>query len=130
RDGNYAVKRSLSRLLDSGHLKQESKNGKKFFVLTDKGRASLVRLEARNFQLPKPKRWDGKFRILIFDVQEKLRNKRDRFRMLLSQLGFKRIQQSVWAYPYDCEDVIQILKTDLGVGKNVIYLVTGDIENK
>jgi|SRR3989344_466122 len=130
RDGRYAIKRSLGRLLDSGHIKHESKDGKRYFVLTDKGQASLLRLQAKHFQLPKPKRWDKKFRILIFDVQEKRRYKRDRFRMMLRQLGFKNLQKSAWVYPYDCEDAIQILKTDLGVGKDVIYLVTGDIENK
>jgi len=130
RDGKYAIKRSLGRLLDSGHIRFESRDGKKFFVLTDKGQARLLRLQTKHFQLPKPKYWDKKFRILIFDVQEQNRNKRDRFRVLLQQIGFKKIQQSVWAYPYDCEDTIQLLKTDLGVGKNVIYLVTGDIEGR
>ena len=129
-DKKYAVKRSLSRLLDSGHIVAEINKGKKYFVLTQKGKAVLARLEAKNFRIKKPKRWDGKFRILIFDVAEKRRSRRDSFRVLLRQIGFKPIQQSVWVFPYDCEDLIQLLKTDVGIGKDVVYLVTGDIENK
>ena len=130
RDGRYAVRRSLGRLLESGYMEMKETKGKKYFLLTRKGRIALALLEAKNFKLKKPKRWDGKFRILIFDVAEKRRYKRDRLRFLLRQMGFERIQQSVWAYPYDCEDIIQLVKTDLGVGKEVLYLVTGDIENK
>ena len=42
-----------------------------------------------NFEFEKPKRWDGKWRILIFDIREKVRRRRDEFRCYLLRLGFK-----------------------------------------
>lgn len=43
-------------------------------------------------------------------------------------LGFVRLQDSVWVYPYDCEDLITLLKADLKVGKDVLYVVADRIE--
>ena len=35
----------------------------------------------------------------------------------------------MWVYPYDCEDIIGLLKTDFGVGKDVLYIIADEIEN-
>ena len=40
-----------------------------------------------------------------------------------------RLQDSVWVYPYDCEDIIGLLKTDIGVGKDLLYMIADEIEN-
>ena len=39
------------------------------------------------------------------------------------------MQDSVWVYPYDCEDILTLLKTDLGVGKYILYLIVDELEN-
>lgn len=39
--------------------------------------------------------------LLIFDIPESERTKRDHLRALLRELSFKKIQQSVWASKYD-----------------------------
>ena len=44
-------------------------------------------------------------------------------------IGFVRLQDSVWVYPYDCEDLITLLKADFRVGKDVLYLIVDSIEN-
>ena len=54
-----------------------------------------------NFEFEKPKRWDGKWRILIFDIREKVRRRRDEFVDLL-RLGFK-LQNSVWVFPMNAK---------------------------
>jgi len=50
---------------------------------------------------------DGKFRILVFDIPEKYRYKRDIFRRHIKLLGFQQHQQSVWVSQYDCEKWMQ-----------------------
>ena len=49
--------------------------------------------------------------------------------MTLRDIGFIRLQNSVWVYPYDCEDLITLLKADFRVGKDVLYLVVEAMEN-
>lgn len=119
------VNSSASNLAKKGWLKF---NGE-FYELTEEGERKLRQFEFQGYKLDKPKRWDGKWRVIIFDIMEKKRAIRDRIRILLVSIGFYRLQDSVWVYPYDCEDVIGLLKTDFGVGKEVLYMIVDEIEN-
>lgn len=114
-----------SRLAKKGLLKF---NGK-YYELTAEGEKKLRQLELKGFHLNKPKRWDGKWRVVIFDIPEKKKNVREQVRNLFILAGFIRLQDSVWVYPYDCEDIIGLLKTDFGVGKNILYMIVEEIEN-
>jgi len=49
---------------------------------------------------PPNEKWDGYWRILIFDIPEKFRQLRDDLRVLINILGFKQLQKSVWITPY------------------------------
>ena len=50
-------------------------------------------------------------------------------RRMLVAMGFLPLQRSVWVYPYDCEDVIVLLKADLRIGKDMLYLIVDELEN-
>lgn len=52
----------------------------------------------------KNKKWDGKWRIIIFDIPEELRKNRDSFRRKLYNLGFYMLQKSVFVLPYPCDE--------------------------
>ncbi|MBC7836341.1 CRISPR-associated endonuclease Cas2 [Acetobacteraceae bacterium] len=98
--------------------------------LTEKGNRLAEALEAReSTHLGKPKRWDGKWRIVIFDVWERRRGVRDQLRTMLKKAGFVKIQNSVWAYPYDCEELFTFLRIDLRLGKGMLYIVAEEIEH-
>lgn len=126
---NKRIKRSLNRLVVKGLVEFHSKGSKKFLAITEKGRKVIRLVELRNFKLPKPKRWDGKWRMIIFDIKEKRRRSRDLLRETLISLGFKKLQNSVWVYPYDCEDFMLLLKADFELGKSLLYIVADEIEN-
>ena len=51
--------------------------------------------------------WDKKLRLVIFDVQEINRFKRNHLRRLLKQLGFIMLQKSVWLSPYNQFETIK-----------------------
>lgn len=85
-------------------------------------------MESIDYHICKPKKWDGKWRILIFDISEKRKRDRDKLRFILRSIGFFKLQNSVWVYPYDCEDLINLLKTDLHIGKAILYIVADKIE--
>ncbi len=99
-----------------------------FVQLTPKGRTVLQELELKNYQIKKPRRWDKKWRVLIFDIPETRRHTRTLIRITLRQIGFVRLQDSVWVYPYDCEALIMLIKTDIGVGKDILYMVVEKLE--
>lgn len=120
------IKRARERLIARGLLRFAKKG---YLELTAKGESEIALLERTNYQLPKPRRWDKKWRILIFDIPEKRRWLRDRVRATLIAIGFKRLQYSVFIYPYDCEDVVALLKADFKIGKDLLYMIVDELEN-
>jgi len=124
----YYNKSVLAKLLKEGFIEFRSEEGKKYLKLTDKGHWKLAMLEI-GMGKNKEQKWDGKWRILIFDIKEIQRYQRDRMRAGLIELGFKKLQNSVWVYPYDCEDLLFLLKTYYGFGKSVLYIIADKIEN-
>ncbi|HEY4528295.1 MAG TPA: hypothetical protein VJJ48_00505 [Candidatus Paceibacterota bacterium] len=119
------VSSSASRMVKKGLLRF---NGK-YYELTKLGQERLRKLELLNFRLNKPKKWDKKWRVIIFDIPEKKKKVRDHLTSLFRQTGIKKLQDSVWIYPYDCEDIIALLKTDFGIGKDLLYLIVEELEN-
>ena len=125
RRSNEHITLCRKRLIKQGFITYENN----FLRLTKKGEERLLKLEASNYQIPKPKRWDGKWRVLIFDIKENRKTIRDKVRRTLDSLGFVRLQDSVWVFPYDCEDLIVLLKADFKIGKDLLYMIVDSIEN-
>ncbi|MDP3646245.1 MAG: hypothetical protein Q8R25_04100 [bacterium] len=124
RQGEY-IQAAHARMISRGLL---MKNKEGFLRLTPKGERALRMMTLEDFSTRKPSRWDGKWRVLIFDIPERNRGLRDKIRSVLLTIGFVQVQQSVWAYPYDCEDIVTLVKADLHVGKRLMYLIVDSIE--
>ena len=120
------IANSRKRLVRNGLLEYTEKG---FIKLTPKGEAKLRQLELHDFKLKRPKRWDKKWRMLIFDIREERKNLRDKIRRTLTVIGFVRLQHSVFVYPHDCEDLITLLKADFKIGKELLYVIVDKIEN-
>ena len=100
-----------------------------YLTITPKGKQVLHKFEIKDFAIKRPYRWDKKWRVLIFDIPEHRRGLRDKIRITLSMVGFVHLQHSVWLYPYDCEELVLLLKADFKVGKDVLYLIVDALEN-
>lgn len=123
------VRVTINRLVDGGYLVFKEKDGKKHAQLTEKGKKKLLKYEIQKLGILKPKRWDKKWRVIIFDVKEYKRAYRDQLRTHLSDIGFVKLQNSVWVYPYPCEEFVFLLKTEIGLGKDIICMTVEKIEN-
>lgn len=123
------VNRSITRLKDRGLIKFEKRDGKAFVRLTGKGQQELLKYQLREATIEKPKRWDKKWRVLVFDIKENRRSLRDGLRKELVNLGFIKLQNSVWVHPYECEEVIIMLKSYFCLGKDVLYMTVERLEN-
>lgn len=58
--------------------------------------------------------------LLIFDIPESERKKRDHLRALLRELSFKKIQQSVWACRYDHREYLAAELKEYGLENYVL----------
>ena len=119
------VRSSASKLVKKGLLVYQ--NGR--YELAETGKKRLRYWELQGHKLTRPLKWDKKWRVVIFDIPEKNKKARDQIRNLFISAGFYRLQDSVWVYPYDCEDIVGLLKTDFGVGKDLLYMIVDEIEN-
>jgi len=126
---SYYIKNTTSRLKDRGLVEFKKRDGEIFLQLTKKGQKELLKYQLREKIIKKPKKWDKKWRVIVFDIKEQARNLRDGLRKELVNLGFVKLQNSVWVYPYDCEDVVALIKTYFGIGKDVLYMVVEKVEN-
>jgi phenylacetic acid degradation operon negative regulatory protein len=119
------TRRQLLGLKNKGYFDISIKNNKTFFRLTPKGN-NLT--EMVKFCLGKLK-WDGLWRILIFDIPERQRHKRDSLRNTLLSLGLKQLQESVWITPFPLPDEFNDFLTDLRV-RPYLYSITGSEINR
>ena len=131
--GKYSVSRrmrqALVRLERRGLVERGDKGWN--FRLTAKGKNFAEKVEsAGKLRIRKPKKWDEKWRIVIFDVPERYRSSRERFRRILQKAGFLRLQDSVWVHPYECEELITFMRKELRLGGSVLYLIVEGLEGE
>jgi len=122
---NRRMSQAFSRLVAKGLI---AKNSEGHFRVTVKGRHAAESLLLSDRLMKKPLRWDGKWRIAIFDVWESRRGVRDRLRNILGRNGFVKIQNSVWVHPYDCEELFVFLRMNLSLGRAILYIVAEEVE--
>ena len=110
-------------LLDHGYLVEVEIEGERYLRMTSKGRLKILKKKVL-------KQWDGYWRIIAFDIEEKRKKTRDVFRIKLSQLGCKPLQKSVWITPndisYELEEIIDVLRLE----NNVDYFLSKAITNQ
>jgi phenylacetic acid degradation operon negative regulatory protein len=75
-----------------------------------------------------PKEWDGRWRVVLFDVPESKRPIRDYIRGVLKRYGFKEFQRSMWIYPYKLPPFISKLLADPQLRRYTRALTTYDID--
>jgi len=129
RQKKYQTKKAISRLIAGGFLMMEKTSRGSFVVLTKKGKNYVAQWELRGYKVKKPKKWDKKWRVVIFDIPEKRKQLRGEVRTILTGIGFVRLQDSVWIYPYNCEEFVVLLKAELGLGRDVLYLIVDRVED-
>jgi phenylacetic acid degradation operon negative regulatory protein len=116
---NYRT--ALKRLEKKGLIKFTDATS---FILTKGGRDILLKFEIDDIKLPNfdPRKWDGKWRVLIFDISETIRAVRDIFRSKVQELQFYNLQKSVYVTPQPCEEEILELARMLRIEKSVQVL--------
>jgi DNA-binding transcriptional regulator PaaX len=124
---NYQAKSALRRLVDKGYVVFVEEDGKRYARTTEKGKRMLD-MEIERVAITKKRKWDRRWRVVIFDIPERRKSVRVGLRRCMQKYGFARLQDSVWVYPYDCEDLIALVKADFRVGADVLYMIVERIE--
>lgn len=105
-------------------------NGITEVKLTKEGKRKLARYQIDLLEIEKPKKWDGKWRIIIFDIPVKKNFARELLRRKMKNLGFYKLQASVFVHPYSCYEVVKFLRDYFGVSSEVEYLEAEKLESQ
>jgi phenylacetic acid degradation operon negative regulatory protein len=86
----------------------------------------LIDLELKTINVPT--RWDGKWRLILFDIPEAKRVLRDQTRRLIKELHCIQLQQSVWVHPFPCFSQFRQIQKAYGRSNDIILIETDTIE--
>lgn len=110
------------RVLKTGNIEKVVEDGEVKLRLTSLGNERL----RRDFSMLvfKNKKWDRRWRLVVFDIEEKSRIIRDQLRRKLRELGFAQLQKSVWISPHDIlGDFAEFIKNN-NLEKYVVLIET------
>lgn len=120
---SYALKKSLVKLKEDRFLRIEKRGDDYVLVLTEKGRTRVLRGKIETLRIPRPKHWDKKWRVILFDIPEQHKKAREALRQKLRELGFYHLQKSCFVYPFECRDEVDFISEFFGVFDHINYVV-------
>lgn len=88
---------------------KETVDGITKIVLSEKGQKRVLAFDIDNLKIKKPAKWDGIWRLIIYDIPHRRRRVRDTLRYKLKELGFYEWQKSVFVCPFPCRDEIDFV---------------------
>lgn len=109
--------------------KKENIDNSCTIVLTDKGKLRALTYYFDKMKI-KPEKWDGKWRMIAFDIPEKFKKGREALREKLKKMGFYEFQKSIWIYPYKCKDEMDFIIEFFGLRKYVRFGILESVDNE
>ena len=109
-------------LKEHGYLEEVELQNERYLKITSKGKLKLIKNKVL-------KNWDGLWRIIAFDIEEKRKKTRDVFRNKLTELGCQPFQKSVWITPNDISSELEEIISILNIEKNVDYFIAKAMTN-
>lgn len=129
--GKQALRRAIKKLYESKLVKEkENLDGTTTLLLTDKGKQRALTYNFDEIKIKKPKQWDKKWRIVLFDIPKNKKKIRETLRGHLNNLEFYQFQKSVFIHPYDCKDEIEYIIEVYNIRKFVRFIIAESIDNE
>lgn len=122
------LRRNLRRLHEQKIIETVKENGQDIIKLTQKGHTKYLRFKLEELSL-KGKSWDGKWRLVIYDISKLRKMAQENFRRILKQINFFPLQKSVYLTPYKCQDEINYLREYFNLNEEVLLLEVSKLEN-
>lgn len=124
------LRQLIKNLKRRGYLEEKREADKKLFCLTSKAQFEICYCKfLKQLEDESVKKWDGLWRIIIFDVPETHRRFRDALRKII-KIGFVPLQQSVWLTPYDVIPYLMPLLDYLHLSRYVDYFEVSKLNNE
>ena len=117
------ARRTLSYLKYRKLIEVKMKNDEHHYRLTARGRGRYQKIILDELRIKAPKRWDKKWRLVMFDIPANRNSQRSALITHLRRMDFCLLQNSAWLHPFDCEKEIGVLLQNLKLERYVSLLV-------
>ena len=121
--------KALRYLEEKNRIRVEERGNVAYLVLTHEGRIRLDEQAIWDLAVDTPRRWDKKWRLVMFDLPATRNRVRQSFRLKLEDLGLQMYQRSVFIFPHDCQKEIRAIAHWYGVDDYVRYVVAEEIKD-
>jgi CRISPR-associated endonuclease Cas2 len=121
---------NIQRLRRKGIIRSYYQDKELVFALTKEGKQRAQRAQFSDVILVKPTIWNRKWHLIIFDIPERQRLARDVFRVKLRDLGFAKLQKSVFVHPFDATDLVDGIRKSFDLHEEIQYVVADQIEQE
>ena len=122
--------RSITYLKRKRFVSVAQKDDQQILTLSENGRKRVMKYDLDRMVIKKPKRWDGHWRIVLFDIPERKKPAREALRSKLKQLGFHQLQKSCFIYPFECKAEIDFVSELFEVSPYVNFIVAKELEGQ
>jgi len=126
-DGRREFNQVLRRSVEHNWIEIQEKGEKVFYRLTPLGVKKLSLYKFNEIKINRGK-WDGFWRLIVFDIPETERQGRDALRKVLQHFGFYSLQKSVFIYPYECKNEIDYIVEIFNLGRYVNFMIVKEID--
>lgn len=94
-------------------------------------KAGRIKWQSIDLETPLHERkWDGKWRLVLFDIPVGKRHNANELRKHLRLLGFRLLQHSVWITPYPCATKIAVIRQIYDIKDHVRIVEVSAIERE
>ena len=128
---HQAIDRAVNSLYKAKLISEKhNRDGTTTLILNDYGKEKALTYNLENIKINPPKSWDGKWRIVIFDIPYYLRKSRDSLRFLFKKMGFYPLQKSVFIHPFDCQKEIEFVTEYHKANKYIRFIMADSVDNE
>ena len=125
-----ALKSAIKSLYLSKLISQKNnRDGTTTFKLSGEGKRIALTYDIDNMKIPR-QIWDKKWRIVTFDIPEKIKKVREALRFHLKNLGFKELHRSVFIFPYKCQNEIEYIIEFYNARRFIRYIEAYYVDNE
>jgi DNA-binding transcriptional regulator PaaX len=125
----FRIRKTFKQLMRERLIEEKDlPDGSTTLILSEKGRKKALSYKIDSLTLSQPKKWDGRWRFVIFDLPKQRKRERELWRSKLKFMGFHQLQKSVWVTPFPCRNEIDFLSEYLRISPHIRIIEAVDFD--
>lgn len=109
---------------------EDNEDGTTTIVLTSDGKTKALTYQIDEIRVPAMKKWDKKWRIVLFDIPERRRGARKAIARALLNAGFYQFQKSVFVHPFECQNEVDFIIEFFSLRPHVRIITAERVDNE